>query len=142
MIAIFFRLAKQALDMFPAASWLFGVIALIAVAALAKATSYPWQVYVFGGIGIFVCGGMLLLSAAAYEKQKQQSGLANPSSVFIWICLTLFAVWSLLLTGCVFFGWPQNPVKLFGSQPPGPPVPTLKQEAISQLLNTAAHPFF
>jgi hypothetical protein len=73
-IIAFFDLARKAIKEFPAAKWLFGVIGLIAVIALAKATTYPWYVFAFGAIGALLSGGMLAVAAAAYEKQKQQGG--------------------------------------------------------------------
>lgn len=123
----YFKLARDALKRFPAAKWLFGVIALIAVISLAAATTYSWQVFAFGGIGVFVCSGMLAIAGAAYEQRRRKHQPPGATIAFVWLCLFLFAAWSLLFTCCVFFSFPKSPNELFGvaapvPKPPGPDV--------------------
>jgi hypothetical protein len=137
----FFGLVKDSLARFKAASWIFGVAAVIAAISLAASTKYPWQVFAFGAIGVFLCGGMLAIAGAAYEQKIRESKPPGATLAFIWICLGIFAVWSLLFTSCVFFNFPKSPLQLFGVE--AVPTPAeLREKARSGLKEIRTHKFF
>src|ERR1041385_5303093 len=113
LIMQFVSLCKGALKEFKFGRWLFGVIAVISVIGLAKATKYSYQVFAFGAIGVFLCGGLLAIAGAAFEQRRRREKPPGFTLAFIWLCLALFAIWSLLFTSCVFFSFPKSPEEIF-----------------------------
>jgi hypothetical protein len=85
---------------------LFGVIGIIAVLGIAGSVAarlkYGWQPFAFGSLGIFFCGGMLAIITATFRDRPSRYRPPPVASTFVWFCMLLFAIWTILFTITVF----------------------------------------
>ncbi len=112
-VSAYFKLARESIDQFPSARWVFGVIAIVAAIGIAKATLDSWQILAFGALGVFCCGGLLTLAGWAHETRRLHKKALGAATAFVWFCLILFSAWTLLFTSCVFFKFPASTAELF-----------------------------
>lgn len=99
-----FRALKDALSEVPGLKILFGIVAVLAILAIARGWSLDRTWTIVGAILVVLFAFILLVLAKFSSSAK--SDFKGPAKTLMWFCVLLFMVWATLLTTVVFAQWP------------------------------------